>query len=172
MKQITAVIKPFKLEEVREALGDVGVSGLTVTEALALAHERWVEVRSTADAVLRTPPLVLSEWKVRRDTDELIERFGLGDYRDKFVGELSTGSRRVVDIGCVLAHEPSILLRREIYVSAALVGAGVFVILQMFDVPGFPAGLAGFAAALAIRAGAILKGWALPGFPGRGTPED
>ena len=31
MKQITAVIKPFKLEEVREALGDVGVSGLTVT---------------------------------------------------------------------------------------------------------------------------------------------
>ena len=32
MKQITAVIKPFKLEEVREALADVGVSGLTVTE--------------------------------------------------------------------------------------------------------------------------------------------
>ncbi|CAN5840834.1 trimeric intracellular cation channel family protein [soil metagenome] len=71
----------------------------------------------------------------------------------------------------VLAHEPSILLRREIYVSAAVVGAGVFVILQMFDVPGFPAGLAGFGAALAIRSGAILRGWALPGFPGRGTPE-
>ena len=32
MKQITAIIKPFKLEEVREALADVGVSGLTVTE--------------------------------------------------------------------------------------------------------------------------------------------
>ena len=50
--------------------------GLTVVEALALAHERWVDVRSTADAVLRTPPLVRSEWKVRRDTDALIERFG------------------------------------------------------------------------------------------------
>ena len=32
MKQITAVIKPFKLDEVREALAEVGVSGLTVTD--------------------------------------------------------------------------------------------------------------------------------------------
>lgn len=72
----------------------------------------------------------------------------------------------------VLAHEPSILLRREIYVTAALVGACVFVILQMLEVPGLPSGLAGFAAALAIRTGAILQGWALPGFPGRGRPED
>ena len=72
----------------------------------------------------------------------------------------------------VLAHEPSILLRREVYVTAALAGASVFVILQMFGLPGFPAGLAGFGAALAIRGGAILRGWALPGFPGRGTPED
>ena len=32
MKQITAIVKPFKLEEVREALGQVGVTGLTVTE--------------------------------------------------------------------------------------------------------------------------------------------
>ena len=72
----------------------------------------------------------------------------------------------------VLAHEPSILLKREIYVTAALVGAGVFVLLQMAGTPGLPAGLAGFAAAMAIRTGAILKGWTLPGFPGRGTPED
>jgi nitrogen regulatory protein P-II 1 len=32
MKQITAILKPFKLEEVREALAEVGVTGLTVTE--------------------------------------------------------------------------------------------------------------------------------------------
>ena len=32
MKKIEAVIKPFKLDEVREALSDIGVSGLTVTE--------------------------------------------------------------------------------------------------------------------------------------------
>ena len=38
MKQITAIIKPFKLEEVREALADGGVSGLTVAEVIA-AHQ-------------------------------------------------------------------------------------------------------------------------------------
>jgi nitrogen regulatory protein PII len=32
MKQITAIVKPFKLEEVREALAECGVTGLTVTE--------------------------------------------------------------------------------------------------------------------------------------------
>ena len=32
VKQVTAIIKPFKLDEVREALAEVGVSGLTVTE--------------------------------------------------------------------------------------------------------------------------------------------
>ena len=40
MKQITAIIKPFKLEEVREALAEVGVSGLTVTEVKGLAARR------------------------------------------------------------------------------------------------------------------------------------
>jgi len=40
MKQITAVIKPFKLEEVREALGDVGVSGLTVTEVKGFGRQK------------------------------------------------------------------------------------------------------------------------------------
>ena len=40
MKQITAIIKPFKLEEVREALGDVGVSGLTVTEVKGFGRQK------------------------------------------------------------------------------------------------------------------------------------
>ena len=40
MKQITAVIKPFKLEEVREALGEVGVSGLTVTEVKGFGRQK------------------------------------------------------------------------------------------------------------------------------------
>ena len=40
MKQITAVIKPFKLEEVREALADVGVSGLTVTEVKGFGRQK------------------------------------------------------------------------------------------------------------------------------------
>lgn len=67
----------------------------------------------------------------------------------------------------VLAHEPSILLRREVYVTCAAVGAGVFVLLPLAGAPPSLAAAAGFAAAFAVRAGAILWGWRLPGFVGR-----
>ena len=40
MKQITAIIKPFKLDEVREALAEVGVSGLTVTEVKGFGRQK------------------------------------------------------------------------------------------------------------------------------------
>jgi nitrogen regulatory protein P-II 1 len=40
MKQITAVIKPFKLDEVREALADVGITGLTVTEVKGFGRQK------------------------------------------------------------------------------------------------------------------------------------
>ena len=71
----------------------------------------------------------------------------------------------------VLAHEPSVLLRREIYVSCALVGASLFVVLYVLGVRGFWPGAAGFAAAFAVRAGAIHWGWTLPAFPGRGKAD-
>lgn len=71
----------------------------------------------------------------------------------------------------VLAHEPSVLLRREIYVTCAVLGAGTFVSLELLGIAGLPAGLAGFGIAFAVRAGAILWNWSLPGFPGRGEPE-
>ena len=40
MKKIEAIIKPFKLDEVREALSDVGVSGLTVTEVKGFGRQK------------------------------------------------------------------------------------------------------------------------------------
>ena len=40
MKQITAVIKPFKLDEVREALAEVNVTGLTVTEVKGFGRQK------------------------------------------------------------------------------------------------------------------------------------
>ena len=40
MKLVTAIIKPFKLEEVREALGDVSVTGLTVTEIKGFGRQK------------------------------------------------------------------------------------------------------------------------------------
>lgn len=66
----------------------------------------------------------------------------------------------------VLAEEPNLLLRREIYITAALLGAAVFAILQWWRVPFWPAGIAGFAAAFGLRACAIKFGWSLPGFMG------
>ena len=44
---------------------------------------------------------------------ELIGLLALGDYRSKFVRELSTGTRRVVDLACLLAHRPAVILLDE-----------------------------------------------------------
>jgi len=64
----------------------------------------------------------------------------------------------------VLAGVPSILLRPEIYVSAAALGAGIFVLLVTLGVSGVIAGLIGFAAGFALRALAIARGVSLPGY--------
>jgi uncharacterized membrane protein YeiH len=65
----------------------------------------------------------------------------------------------------VLAHEPSILLRRELYISAAIVSAAVFVVLEALDVASILASGIAIALGFAVRAGAILWGWRLPAFP-------
>ncbi len=70
----------------------------------------------------------------------------------------------------VLANEPSVLLRREIYVTAALLGAGVFVALASFGVDRLLASSAGMVVAFAVRGGALKFGWSLPGFPGSSEP--
>ena len=67
----------------------------------------------------------------------------------------------------IVAGQPSILLQREIYVTAAIVGAGVTVLLATFaGLNGWIAGGAGAASAFVIRAGAIARGWKLPIHPG------
>jgi uncharacterized membrane protein YeiH len=70
----------------------------------------------------------------------------------------------------VLAGEPSVLLRREITVSAALAAAGLFVFLVWAGVEPWAAAGAGFAAGFVLRAGALRFGWSLPGF--RGAPGE
>jgi uncharacterized membrane protein YeiH len=72
----------------------------------------------------------------------------------------------------VLAHEPSVLLQRELFVTPALIGAGAFIGLAQLGAPMALAGVVGFTLAFAIRAGAILKGWSLPGFGGRSPPAN
>jgi branched-chain amino acid transport system ATP-binding protein len=87
--------------------------GLIVHEAIAVALEQHVDVRDPVAATLHLPSVHDSEEKVEARVDQLIELLALGAYRDKFVRELSTGTRRVVDLACVLAQGPSVLLLDE-----------------------------------------------------------
>ncbi len=64
----------------------------------------------------------------------------------------------------VLAGEPSILLRRELYISAAIVSAAVFIGLRTVDVDWTWASAIAVALGFVIRAGAILWKWRLPAF--------
>jgi len=72
MKQITAIIKPFKLDEVREALADVGVTGLTVTEVKGFGRQKGhTELYRGAEYVVDFLPKVKVEAVV---ADSLTER--------------------------------------------------------------------------------------------------
>jgi len=64
----------------------------------------------------------------------------------------------------VLAGEPSVLLRREITFTAALLAAGLFIALVWFGAEPWAAAAAGFVAGFLLRAGALRYGWSLPGF--------
>ncbi|KKC26885.1 trimeric intracellular cation channel family protein [Sphingomonas sp. SRS2] len=64
----------------------------------------------------------------------------------------------------VLAGEPSILLRPELYVTAAALSAGLFVVLTMMGAPLLPAAAIAVSAGFVLRALAIVRGIALPGY--------
>jgi len=64
----------------------------------------------------------------------------------------------------VLADEPSILLRRELYISAALVSASVFIVLRMLNMDWTWASGVAVALGFVVRAGAIVWKWHLPAF--------
>ena len=70
----------------------------------------------------------------------------------------------------ILAGQPSILLRREISVSAALLAATLYVAARALEVPIWPAAVIATLCGFGLRAGALKWGWSLPGFPDR-TPS-
>jgi len=73
----------------------------------------------------------------------------------------------------VLGGEVPLLLRREIYVTAALAGALVYVVLVELGIDAALSGGAGFVAGFAIRALALHRSWSLPAYKGRpGRSED
>ena len=87
--------------------------GLTVTETLAVSCERWVTSREPLAAALRLPASILSEAEVFERVERILALLRLSVFRDRFASELSTGSRRLVEFGCLLAQEPEMLLLDE-----------------------------------------------------------
>ena len=75
MKQITAIVKPFKLEEVREALAEVGVTGLTVTEVKGFGRQKGhTELYRGAEYVVDFLPKVKVEVVVKdADAERCVE---------------------------------------------------------------------------------------------------
>jgi ABC-type branched-subunit amino acid transport system ATPase component len=86
---------------------------LTVAETIAVALERHLASRDVVAAALHLPASYESELAAAERVEELIDLMGLGAFREKLVSELSTGSRRIVDLACILAQDPSVLLLDE-----------------------------------------------------------
>jgi branched-chain amino acid transport system ATP-binding protein len=86
---------------------------MTVAENVAMGLERHIEVRDHLSSLLDLPAAQASEDDVAWTVDDLIELMNLGAFRNKFVGELSTGSRRIVDLAMAIAHDPNVLLLDE-----------------------------------------------------------
>jgi ABC-type branched-subunit amino acid transport system ATPase component len=87
--------------------------GLTVSETIAVARERHLASRDMFAAALQLPASYESELAVTWVVDDLIELMGLGAFKQKLTGELSTGTRRIVDLACILAQEPKVLMLDE-----------------------------------------------------------
>ncbi|HRH81397.1 MAG TPA: P-II family nitrogen regulator [Thiobacillaceae bacterium] len=75
MKFVTAIIKPFKLDEVREALSAIGVSGITVTEVKGFGRQKGhTELYRGAEYVVDFLPKVKVEVAIRADLlDQVVE---------------------------------------------------------------------------------------------------
>jgi len=75
MKMITAIIKPFKLDEVREALSEMGIKGLTITEVKGYGRQKGhTELYRGAEYVIDFVPKVKLELAVNdRQVDQVIE---------------------------------------------------------------------------------------------------
>ncbi len=73
MKMITAIIKPFKLDDVREALSDIGVQGITVTEVKGFGRQKGhTELYRGAEYVVDFLPKVKIEVAVDTDVAEKV----------------------------------------------------------------------------------------------------
>ena len=100
MKKIEAVIKPFKLDEVKEALQEVGLQGITVTEAKGFGRQKGhTELYRGAEYVVDFLPKVKVEVVV---ADSLVEKAMDAIVKAARTGKIGDGKIFVVDVGQVV----------------------------------------------------------------------
>ena len=100
MKKIEAIIKPFKLDEVREGLSEVGITGLTVTEVKGFGRQKGhTELYRGAEYVVDFLPKVKVEVAV---TDDQVEAVVEAIVRAAATGKIGDGKVFVYDLGQVV----------------------------------------------------------------------
>ena len=100
MKKIEAIIKPFKLDEVKEALHEVGVSGITVTEAKGFGRQKGhTELYRGAEYVVDFLPKVKVEAAVK---SELLEQAIEAIEKSANTGKIGDGKIFVFDLEKVI----------------------------------------------------------------------
>ena len=89
MQLVTAIIKPFKLDEVREALAEIGVTGITVTEVRGFGRQKGhTELYRGAEYAVDFLPKIKLETAV---TDDLVERTVEAIVRAAATGNIGDG---------------------------------------------------------------------------------
>lgn len=96
MKYVTAIIKPFKLDEVREALGEIGVNGLTVSEVKGFGRQKGhTELYRGAEYTVDFLPKIKIELAV---SDEQLEEIIETITRSARTGKIGDGKIFVTDL--------------------------------------------------------------------------
>ena len=96
MKLVTAIIKPFKLDDVREAISEVGVEGLTVTEVKGFGRQKGhTELYRGAEYVVDFLPKVKIEVAV---TDDLAEKVIEAVSKAANTGKIGDGKIFITDV--------------------------------------------------------------------------
>lgn len=85
---------------------------LTVRECVMVALESRHRTE-LVPSLLALPPAIRTEARARREADEVIALIGLGRYAESPVSTLSTGTRRLVELACLIAMEPTVILLDE-----------------------------------------------------------
>lgn len=86
---------------------------LTVTETISVALEQSAECRSLIADATRQPASYMAEDETAAKANEIISLLGLNTYANTPTGSLSTGTRRIVELACLLAEDPVLMCLDE-----------------------------------------------------------